>query len=154
MTDILGFWPEWWQVAVSGVMVVAGIAMVATGVGGVAGGYLAAATDSVGVTCIGNLAKAVGVGFGSGVAGSMTGETLDVIINDKQFDLKEMVASATMTGLINCLAGVGAGMGNAIASMPKISSTSVTTSNVANAGLSVVAEAICDALSIIFSFLG
>ncbi len=38
--DYYGMAPEWWQWAVSGVWVVSGIAMIATGIGGVAGGAL------------------------------------------------------------------------------------------------------------------
>ena len=40
LSDPTGYAPEWWQWVISGTMVVAGIAMVATGVGGVAGGAL------------------------------------------------------------------------------------------------------------------
>ena len=36
--DPYGNAPEWWQWAISGTMFVAGVALVATGVGGVAGG--------------------------------------------------------------------------------------------------------------------
>ena len=38
--DPNGHAPEWWQWAISGAMFVAGVALVATGVGGVAGGAL------------------------------------------------------------------------------------------------------------------
>ena len=40
LSDPNGHAPEWWQWAISGAMVVAGVALVATGVGGVAGGAL------------------------------------------------------------------------------------------------------------------
>ena len=43
LSDYNGHAPEWWQWAISGAMLVAGVALVATGVGGVAGGALISA---------------------------------------------------------------------------------------------------------------
>lgn len=65
-----------------------------------------------------------------------------------------MILSAATTGLINYFAGLGAGIGNAIASMPEVSSTSTAVANVLNAGCSVVTEVVCDVMSIISSFFG
>jgi hypothetical protein len=72
--DPTGHAPEWWQWAISSAMVVAGVALVATGVGGVAGGALicAGANSMVGSY----VSEATGGSSVAGWAGGMiTGAT-------------------------------------------------------------------------------
>ena len=85
MSDSLGNAPKWWQWAVSGAMVVAGVALVATGVGGYAGGALICAgvnsvvgsyvSESSGGSSeagwIGGMVTGAACGLGAGAAGEL-----------------------------------------------------------------------------------
>ena len=65
-----------------------------------------------------------------------------------------MILSAVTTGGINYFASLGAGIRNAIVSMPKVNSTSTALANVLNSVCSVVTEVVCDVMSIISGFFG
>ena len=173
-------------------MVVAGVALVATGVGGVAGGalicagtnsiigsyiseeaggssvagwaggmitgamcgtgaglagnMLVQATNTVGATCLGNLVGGTAVAFSSGAAGSAVGQLVSASIDGKELDEKEIVISSMKTGAINCLSGIGAGVGTMLQGMPLISTTTTVTANSLNAVCTLVTEAVCDLL--------
>ena len=91
--DPSGHAPEWWQWAVSGAMVVAGIAMVATGVGGVAGGtlicagansiigsYVSEATGgSADAGWVGGMITGTACGMGAGFAGNMLVQATEAV---------------------------------------------------------------------------
>ena len=69
LSDHNGHAPEWWQWAISGAMVVAGVALVATGVGGLAGGSLICAGAN---SIIGSyISEATGGSSFAGWAGGM-----------------------------------------------------------------------------------
>lgn len=100
---------------------------VATGVGGVAGGALICAGAN---SIIGSyVSEATG---GSSVAGWVGG---------------------MVTGAVNCLSGIGAGIGSAIQGMPAISTTTTTVANSLNAAWSLVSETVCDFLGTVSSLL-
>ena len=199
LSDPYGYAPKWWQWAVSGAMVVAGVALVATGVGGVAGGalicagansmigsyvseatggssaagwvggmitgamcgtgagfagnLLVQATNATGAACLGNLAAGGTVAFGSGVVGSAIGQGVSATIDGKKLNSQEVVRTSMATGVINCLSGLGAGVGTALQGMPAISTTTTSLSNSLNAAWSLVSESVCDFLGTISSFL-
>jgi hypothetical protein len=190
LSDHNGHAPKWWQWAISGAMVVAGVALVATGVGGVAGGalicagansmigsyvseatggssvagwvggmvtgaacgtgaglagnLLVQATTATGAACLGNLAAGGAVAFSSGAVGSAIGQSVSAAIDGKKLNPKEVVYTSTATGAINCLSGLGAGIGTALQGMPVISTTTTTLANSLNAAWSLVLEAVCD----------
>ena len=198
--DPSGLAPEWWQWAISGVMFLTGVALIATGFGssvggvlvcastnsivnsylseaaggsstagwlggmitgafcgigaGIAGNLLTSATNSVGFACLGKTIAGHGAAFGFGVAGSYAGQITSAAIEGKTLDEKKALESALATGVINCFAGIGAGMGNAIKDMPIISTTSKVCANTINAGWSVVSETIVDTLSVIINLFG
>ena len=198
-SDHNGHAPEWWQWAISGAMVVAGVTLVATGVGGIAGGALICAgtnsmigsyiseatggssaagwvggmitgaacgtgaglagnlfvqaTNATGAVCLGNLAAGGAVAFGSGTIGSVIGQGVSAAIDGKKLNSKRVVYAATVTGAINCLSGLGAGIGTALQGMPTISTTTTTLANSLNAALSLVSESVCDFLGTISSLL-
>lgn len=91
--DPTGDAPKWWQWAVSGAMVVAGIAMVATGVGGVAGGALiCAGTNSIVGSYVseatggssdagwaGGMITGAACGMGAGFAGNMLVQATETV---------------------------------------------------------------------------
>ena len=199
LSDHNGHAPEWWQWAISGTMVVAGVALVATGVGGVAGGalicagansmigsyvseatgcssvagwvggmitgaacgtgaglagnLLVQATNATGAACLGNLAAGGAVAFGSGTVGSAIGQSVSAAIDGKKLNSKEVVYASTATGAINCLSGLGAGIGTALQGMPAISTTTTTLANSLNTAWSLVSESVCDFLGTISSLL-
>ena len=197
--DHSGCAPEWWQWAISGAMVVTGVALVATGVGGVAGGSLICAgansiigsyvseaaggssvagwaggmitgavsgagaglagnlleqaTRSVGARCIGKLVASGACAFGSGVSGSIAGQTTSAYIDGKKLNPKEMLYGSLANGAVNCISGIGAGMGSAIQSMPTISTTTKFVANSTNAVWSIAVEAVCDFAGTLTSIL-
>lgn len=199
LSDPNGYAPEWWHWAISGAMVVAGVALVATGVGGVAGGtlicagansmigsyvseatggssvagwvggmitgaacgtgaglagnLLVQATNATGAACLGNLAAGGAVALGSGTVGSAIGQGVSAAIDGKKLNSNEVAYASMATGAINCLSGLGAGVGTALQGMPAISTTTTTLANSLNAAWSLVSESVCDFLGTISSFL-
>lgn len=199
LSDHNGYAPEWWQWAISGAMVVAGVALVATGAGGVAGGALICAgansmigsyvsesaggssvagwaggmitgaacgtgaglagnlfvqaTSTTGAACLGNLAAGSAIAFGSGTVGSAIGQGVSAAIDGKKLNPKEVLYASTTTGAVNCLSGLGAGIGTALQGMPNISTTTTTLANSLNAAWSLVSESVCDFLGTISSLL-
>ena len=199
LSDPNGHAPEWWQWAISGAMVVAGVALVATGVGGVAGGalicagansmigsyvsettggssvagwvggmitgaacgtgaglagnLLVQATNATGAACLGNLAAGGAVAFGSGTVGSAIGQGVSAAIDGKKLNSKEVIYASMETGAINCLSGLGTGIGTTLQGMPTISTTTATLANSLNATWSLVSESVYDFLGTIPSLL-
>ena len=195
--DPYGNAPEWWQWAISGTMFVAGVALVATGVGGVAGGALICAgansiigsytseaaggssvegwaggmatgamcgtgagiagnllmeaTVATGAACLGSLSASVGVAFTSGAVGSAVGQGISAGIAGRTLNGEDVLYSSLATGAINCLSGIGAGIGTAIQGMPTISTTTTSLANSLNAMWSLVSETVCDFLGTISS---
>jgi hypothetical protein len=190
--DPSGHAPELWQWVVSGTMIVVGVAFVATGFGGVAGGALICAgansivgsyiseasggssiagwvggmitgglcgtgagiagklmmqaTNSTGIACIGNLLGFGASAFGFGFTGSAIGQSVSAAIDNRKVDTKNVICSSIYTGMVNCLSGIGAGVGMALADMPAISTTSTILANSANATWTIIVEAVCDFL--------
>ena len=85
LSDHNGYAPEWWQWAISGAMVLTGVALLATGVGGVAGGALICAgtnsmvgsyvSEATGGSSVagwaGGMITGAACGTGAGLAGSL-----------------------------------------------------------------------------------
>ena len=195
-SDAFGYAPEWWQWVVSGAAVVAGVALTATGVGGVLGGALICAgansiigsytseaaggsstagwiggaitgglcgvgagwaakvlnvaTRAVGGVCLGKVATAGAVAFGSGFVGSVAGQLATAIWDRAEVDLGNVMYSATTTGVINCLSGIGSLTGIGITKAPAIGGTLASTLNTACA---VVTEVICDTLGFVSTLI-
>ena len=120
----------------------------------IAGTLIYKATETVGFFCLGNLVAGYGTAFGLGFVGSYVGQHTSAALDGKALDTNEVLCSAFATGAINLLAGMGSGMGEAIKSMPAISTTCTTLANSLNAAWSVTAEAICDALSVVIGLFG
>ena len=116
---------------------------------GLAGNLLSSATEAAGLWCLGKAAASCSVAFGFGFAGSYAGQSTSAAIDGKTINKKETVNAALTTGSINCFAGIGAGMGNAITDLPAISTTTHVFANSLNAGWSVASEAALDTLSFI-----
>lgn len=116
---------------------------------GIAGNLLSSATESVGFLCLGKAAASCSAAFGFGFAGSYAGQVTSAAIDGRSLDKNETVSSALTAGSINCFAGIGAGMGNAITDLPAISSTTHIFASSLNAGWTVVSEAALDTLSLI-----
>lgn len=127
-------------------------AMCGTGAG-LAGNLFVQATNATGVACLGDLAASGVVAFGSGAAGSAIGQGISATIDGKKLNSKEVVTASMATGAINCLSGLGAGIGTALQGMPAISSTTTTLANSLNAAWSLASESVCDVLGTISSFL-
>ena len=124
----------------------------ACGVGaGFAGNLLVQATTTTGAACLGNIAAGGATAMGSGFLGSLVGQSVSASIDGKKLNTNEAVLSATMTGTINCLSGLGAGIGTAIQNMPTISTTTTAVANSMNSAWSLVSEAVCDFLGNISS---
>ena len=102
-TDSLGMAPEWWQWTVSGLMVVGGAVLIATGVGGIAGGSLICAGANA---IIGSyVSEASG---GSSTAGWVGGMVTGAISGIGAGAAGNLLISATnMTG-VACLGTVAA----------------------------------------------
>lgn len=66
-------------------------------------------------------------------------------------DLKEAVASALVTGTVNCFAAIGAGMGGAMIEYASTIGASKAFGDISNAVCSVGTEAICDILGILIN---
>ena len=197
LTDDSGYAPEWWQWAVSGAMVIGGIVLTATGVGGVAGGALicsgansiinsyiseytgtsssagwwgglvsgaicgagagiagnlfTAATESVGLQCLGKLALGGTVAFGTGFSGSIVGQMTSSAICGDEFHLEDSLLSASLSGSLNCLSGIAAGMGNALYGLPSFTQTSKQLAGMLTTGWSIFAEVVVDSISTVAS---
>lgn len=120
---------------------------------GVAGGLLTNATNATGVACLGYAAGGGAIAFGSGFGGSLVGQAISSAIDGRKVQAYDLLMSATFTGTINILSGIGAGMGTAIQGMPQISTTTITIANTLNAVCSLVSEAVCDIMGTLPSLL-
>jgi hypothetical protein len=105
----------------------------------------------MGLACIGNVTASLAVSFSFGYAGSYAGQIASATIDNRPLDGGKISQSAFTNGVINCYAGLGSGIGTAIKDMPLISVTSKVFANALNAGWSVSAEAIFDAIGVIIS---
>ena len=189
-TDSFGRAPEWWQWAISGVMIAGGITLIATGVGSIVGGalicagvnsiigsyisealggsslagwaggmcagiiggfgagfagsLLVAASEMVGAACIKTLALSLATSFVSGSLGTIAGETVSASIDGEQLNGKELYTSAIIGGSLNMFAGLSAGIGSAITTMPFISETTKVVANLFATNWSVISESIVD----------
>lgn len=120
---------------------------------GLAGNLLMQATNATGAACLGNLAAGGTVAFGSGAIGSAIGQSVSSLIDGNKLNTSDVVISSMVTGSINCLSGLGAGIGTALQGMPAISTTTTTLANSLNAVCSLVSETVCDFLGTISSIL-
>ena len=105
-TDHSGQAPEWWQWAISGAMFVAGVAMIATGVGGVAGGALVCAS----VNSIINSYTSEAAG-GSSTAGWVGGMITGAICGTGAGVAGNLLTSATNTVGMACIGKAAASLG-------------------------------------------
>lgn len=81
------------------------------------------------------------------------GQAISSAIDGRKVQAYDLLMSATFTGTINILSGIGAGMGTAIQGMPQISTTTITIANTLNAVCSLVSEAVCDIMGTLPSLL-
>lgn len=114
-----GFSPKWWQWVVSGAMVVAGVALVATGVGGPAGGtlicagvnsiagsYISEASGGSSVAgWVGGMITGSVSGLGASIAGNLLTRAAGVTGASCIGILAEAEAIAFFTGAAGSLAG-------------------------------------------------
>ena len=116
---------------------------------GFAGNLFISATSATGATCLSYLAGSGMAAFGSGFTGSLAGQGVSAAIDGRKLNAKEAVCSAIKTGTVNCLSGIGAGIGNAIKGMPEFTTTTTTVANSVNSGWSAIWEMVCDFLGVI-----
>ena len=188
MTDQTGELGAWWQTALSVGAIVAGLALTATGVGGVAGAMLVSAgasslvggelseanggsyaagwigggiggaicgggaglggalfnsaTESVGMSVLGCLGKAIGVSYGTGVFGNIASLAITDRINGDKIDWKETISTSLVKGTTNIFSAIGCGMTNLLTGQG-----SPSINRALGVGLSVSVQAITDAAS-------
>ena len=118
---------------------------------GLSGSLLLSATKSVGISGLAYLSASFDVAFMSGFAGSFVGQWVSSLIDGREINWEDVISSSYITGLVNCISGIGAGMGGAIIGMPDISSTTKAAANTLNTVVTIVSEAVCDFLTTLSS---
>ena len=113
---------------------------------GLSGSLLIDATTTSGATCLGYLGASEAVAFSSGFAGSLLGQLTTAQIDRQEVNFEEVCLSSALTGTVNCISGVGAGIGTATSQIPAISTTTGILANSLNAGWSFFMEALSDTL--------
>ena len=121
-SDTTGMAPEWWQWAISSAMFVAGVVLVATGVGGAAGGALICAgvnsiigsytAESAGGSStagwVGGMISGVFSGFGAGVAGKILCDATNAVGIACLGEITKSIAVSFGFGALGSGAGVTA----------------------------------------------
>ena len=192
--DQTGELGAWWQTALSVGAIVAGLALTATGVGGVAGAMLVSAgassliggelseanggsytagwigggisgaicgggaalagnlfslaTDLVGPACLGKVAEAVGISYGTGVLGNAIGDLVTNAKDHKESDIGKVIGSACLKGISNVYAGIGCGMTTVV-----IPPSGPAISRSLGIFISVTAQAVSDGINTLFGRL-
>lgn len=80
-----------------------------------------------GIACLGNVANAGAVAFGTGAGGSVAGQLVTAIWDGAEVDWNNLVYSAVVTGVINCISGLGSFVGAGIKSTGLLTAMGVET---------------------------
>lgn len=95
----------------------------------------------------------VGVSLGLGTMGSVVGQLVSATIDGDNIDTNDMVETEMMTGTLNCIGGVGSGIGNAFHKLPSLGTTTTALACSLTGACSIITEAVCDILGTLASIL-